>query len=194
MVLQLKKPNILQLYPVAIVSGCTVSGCSFHLYPVTARPPKKPNCIRLHCIRLQKNLPCCNCIRLQCIRLQLYPVATVSGCISRGFALVSPLYPCIRLQLYLVKCYELYLSCISKSLIFSHCIRLQLYPVALYPVAVFACLVLQPVWCCNLPFAEPRYVRRGPTMNWTYKHLALFVIFQNIHIAKVISGQVFCDV
>ena len=128
-----------------------------------AYPLKSLNCIWLHCIRLQKNPPCCNCIRLQCIRLQLYPVAVVSGCISRGFALVSPLYPCIRLQLYLVKCYELYLSCISKSLIFSHCIRLQLYPVALYPVAVFACLVLQPVLVkfCRLPNPGGRVQYRG---------------------------------
>ena len=111
LVLQLKKPNILQLYPVAIVSGCTVSGCSFHLYPVTARPPKKPNCIRLHCIRLQK-IPSV----LQLYPVAMYPVAIVSGCscirlyLARLCTCIS-IVSCIRLQLYLV----------------NSCIRLQLY-------------------------------------------------------------------
>ena len=120
-----------------IVSGCTVSG--YKKYP-----------------------PCCNCIRLQCIRLQLYPVAIVSGCISRGFAVVSSLYPVSGCSCIWSTLYELYLNCISKSLNFSHCIRLQLYPVALYPVAVFDCIRLQLylVKNCRLPNPDGRLWRK----------------------------------
>ena len=39
--LYLKKPKFFSLYPVAIVSGCTVSGCSFCLYPVAVVSGKK---------------------------------------------------------------------------------------------------------------------------------------------------------
>ena len=46
LVLQLKKPNILQLYPVAIVSGCTVSGCSFCLFGVATGLVLQPTVCR----------------------------------------------------------------------------------------------------------------------------------------------------
>ena len=133
MVLQLKKPHFF-----GPVSGCNCIGCNcirlqFLLYRLQPDPQKSPNCISLHCIRCRKNPPCC----------KLYPVAAVSGCTCIRCSCISLyprgvgyLYPCIRLQLYLVTVaivsHYLVSGCSCISL---HCIRLQLYLVV-YPVAV----------------------------------------------------------
>ena len=78
----------LELYPVAIVSGKPLKKPSLYLVALYPGANKTPR------VAIVSG---CNCIRLQ-----LHPGVIVSGCISRGFAPVSPLYPCIRLQLYLV--------------------------------------------------------------------------------------------
>ena len=117
------------MYPVAIVSH---------------RPQKSPNCISLHCIRLQKKPPVlqivsgCSCIRLHLYPLQLYLIVSEGGWVPVSVypvAIVSRYscncisLPCIRLQLYLVTLYPV--AVVSRCVSGCNCIRLQLYPVAI---------------------------------------------------------------
>ena len=110
------------MYPVAIVSH---------------RPQKSPNCISLHCIRLQKKPPVlqivsgCSCIRLHLYPLQLYLI------VSEGGLVLVSVYPVAIVSRCRVD------NCISKTPCFSFCIRLQLYPVAIVSVAIATRT------CCN---------------------------------------------
>ena len=128
MVLQLKKPHFFGTVSVAAVSGCNF--CCIGGSPT----PKKALIVSRYIVSgCRKNPPCC----------KLYPVAAVSGCTCIRCCCISLyprgvwyLYPCIRLQLYLVTVaivsHYLVSGCSCISL---HCIRLQLYLVV-YPVAI----------------------------------------------------------
>ena len=120
-----------------IVSRCVVSGCRI-------------------------NPPCCNCIRLQLYPLQLYPVAIVSHCIRGGFGTCIRVSGCSCISL---SCRQLYLDCISKTPSFSFCIRLQLYRLQLYPVAIAtrSCEQLYLDYSCRLP--NPAFGRKNTTKN-----------------------------